>query len=67
MAKMANPAPIEVQKYLKGVDYPANRKDLVNKAKQNKADKEVISLLEGLKEDAFKSPAEVSKAVGGKS
>lgn len=67
MARTANAAPIEVQKFLKGVDYPAKKKDLISKAKQNRADGEVISLLEGLKEDAFNSPAEVSKALGGKS
>ncbi len=59
-------APIKVQKFLKGVDYPANRNDLVNRAKQNKADSNVISILEGLREDKFNSPAEVSKAVGEK-
>jgi hypothetical protein len=56
-------APIRVQKFLKGVDYPAKRKDLVETAKKNKADNEVISLLEGLKKDSFNSPAEVSKGI----
>jgi hypothetical protein len=67
MARTANAAPIEVQKFLKGVEYPAKKKDLVNKARQNKADEDIISLLEGMKENAFKSPAEVSKALAGKS
>lgn len=57
-------APIQVQKSLKGIHYPANKSDLVKQAKQNKADKDLISLLEGLKTENFKNPAEVSKAVG---
>lgn len=56
--------PFEVQKYLKGVDYPANKKDLLTKAKSNGAKKEILSILEGLREDEFANPAEVSKAVG---
>jgi hypothetical protein len=61
---MANSSPIEIQKYLKGVDYPANKQDLIEKAKSNGAKKDLISILEDLKEDAFANPAEVSKAVG---
>lgn len=57
-------APIQVQKFLKGISYPANRNELINRAKQNKADGEVISILEKLKDDTFKNPAEVSKAIG---
>ncbi|HLP74911.1 MAG TPA: DUF2795 domain-containing protein [Bacteroidales bacterium] len=57
-------APIKVQKFLKGVNYPANRQKLIEAAKRNKADTEVISLLERLKGDAFNSPAEVSKGIG---
>jgi hypothetical protein len=56
--------PIAVQKYLKGVNYPATKRDLVQHAKQNKAEKDVISILEGLKEDKFNSPTDVSRAIG---
>lgn len=61
---MANSSPIEVQKYLKGVDYPATKKDLVEKARSNGAGKEILSLIEDLKEDEFANPAEVSKGIG---
>lgn len=61
---MANSSPIEVQKFLKGVDYPATKEDLIDKARENGAKKEIISLIEDLKEDEFANPAEVSKAVG---
>lgn len=55
---------INVQKALKGIHYPAKKNDLLERAKANKADKELISLIESLKKDEFKNPAEVSKAVG---
>lgn len=61
---MANSSPIEVQKFLKGVDYPATKEDLLEVARNNGAKKEILSILEDLKEDEFANPAEVSKAVG---
>jgi transposase len=57
-------APIQVQKYLKGMDYPATKEDLIEHARMNKADESVISMLEGLKAKKFNDPAEVSKALG---
>jgi hypothetical protein len=61
---MANSSPIEVQKYLKGIDYPATKEDLIKTARRNGARKELISLLEELKEGEFANPAEVSKRIG---
>jgi hypothetical protein len=60
---MAKANPIQIQKYLKGMDYPARKDDLVKLARKNGAEKEVISVLSGLNTDEFKSPADVSKAV----
>ncbi|HLO60435.1 MAG TPA: DUF2795 domain-containing protein [Bacteroidales bacterium] len=59
-----NAVAIEIQKFLKGMKYPAGKNDLIKQAKQNKADKEVISRLEELKVEKFKTPADVSKAIG---
>ena len=56
--------PIQVEKFLKGVDYPASKDDLVKMAEKNGADEEIRSTLQQLKEDKFGSPAEVSKAIG---
>ncbi len=56
--------PIQVEKFLKGIDYPASKDDLVKKAEQNGADEEIRSTLQQLKEDKFGSPADVSKAIG---
>lgn len=56
--------PIQLEKHLKGVDYPASKDDLVKKAEANGADEETISALKQLKEDSFKTPAQVNKAIG---
>jgi Protein of unknown function (DUF2795) len=37
--------PIELQKYLKGVEYPASRDDLVNVAQSNGAPSEIVAAL----------------------
>jgi hypothetical protein len=55
----------EVQKALKGADYPARRDDLVSLAERNGADGELIDALRGADGDAFDSPAEVMKGLSG--
>jgi Protein of unknown function (DUF2795) len=63
--KMAKANPVEIQRHLKGVDYPADKQELIKHAKQHKADREVLSLLEKLPDDEeFSSPTELNKALG---
>lgn len=57
--------PIDVQKSLKGVNYPASRDDLVAAAQANDGDAELVEELRGLGKNEFESPAEVMKALGG--
>jgi hypothetical protein len=57
--------PIDVQKHLKGVSYPASRDDLVSAAESNGAPDEIVSRLRGLDRDRFDGPNEVMKALGG--
>jgi hypothetical protein len=54
----------EVEKYLKGVDYPASKDDLLEKARANGAPDEVIEMINGLTETHFTSPIDVSRASG---
>lgn len=62
---MATVNPISVQKYLKGMDYPASKDELVDHAEEQGADKEVLDLLEQLPDDEeYETPADVSKAIG---
>ncbi len=54
----------ELEKYLKGVDYPASKEDLLKKARSNGAPDEVIEMINSLTESHFNSPIDVSKALG---
>jgi len=54
--------PIEAQKYLKGMDYPAEKRDLIEHAKSNGAPQEMIDDLEGHNQSRFENPGEVQKA-----
>lgn len=40
--------PIDVQKHLKGVDYPASKSDLASTAQKNDASQEFVEKLRGL-------------------
>lgn len=62
MANKVNP--VEVEKYLKGVDYPATKATLVQHAKGQRADDHIIQALNQLPDQQFHSPADVSKAIG---
>ncbi len=56
--------PIELQKHLNGMDYPASKQDVISKAQENGADEELLSVLEGLGDQQFETPADVNKAIG---
>ncbi|WP_165985280.1 DUF2795 domain-containing protein [Streptomyces sp. YIM 98790] len=60
---MATINPIDLQKALSGVDYPAKRDQLVEHARKQKANDAVIDKLSHLKEKEFSGPDKVSKAV----
>jgi hypothetical protein len=51
-------------KALKGMNYPASKQDLVQKAKQNNASQDIIQTIEKLPQDQFNSPTDVQKALG---
>jgi len=61
---MATSNPIQIQKYLKGVDYPASRDDLISQAEEQGADDEILELLAKIDDQEYETPAEVSKAIG---
>lgn len=62
---MADLSPIDVQKALKGADYPASLDDLVSLAKHNGADDEVVDKLSSAKSQQFDGPNDVQKALFG--
>jgi len=58
------PNPIQLQKYLGGIDYPISKQDLIQQARKNGGDDEVIQTLEHLPFNEFNSPNDVSEAFG---
>jgi len=56
--------PIELQKHLKGADYPAKKDELVQLAEQNGAPDEVVSALRGMDANEVSGPDQVMKAMG---
>ena len=59
----ATPNPIDLQKHLGGVDYPASRDDLVRTAEQHGAGSDLLDALRGIPDKQYDSPTAVSKAV----
>ena len=55
---------VEIEKALKGMNYPASKQDLVQKAKSNNASQDVIQTIENFSQDKFNSPVDVQKAFG---
>jgi hypothetical protein len=53
-----------LSRYLKGVDFPASREDLIRQAIQNNAGEELIDTLELLEDREYHSMADVEKALG---
>ncbi|SDK10917.1 PRC-barrel domain-containing protein [Methanoculleus thermophilus] len=54
----------DLQTYLKGMDYPAGREDLVAHAQRNNAPESVITILQGFSNRTYRSAAEVSEEFG---
>jgi len=55
------PSGIAVQKFLGGVDYPADKQALLEKARQEGADEEILKVLERLPDQRYDSPVTVSR------
>ena len=55
---------VEIEKALKGMNYPASKQELVQQAKSNKASQDVIQTIQNLPGDRFNSPTDVQKAWG---
>ncbi|WP_399932523.1 DUF2795 domain-containing protein [Streptomyces kanamyceticus] len=62
---MADISPIDLQKALKGAQYPASRDDLVELARGNSGDGSLVDKLSDAPTDRFDGPDDVQKAVFG--
>jgi hypothetical protein len=56
-------SPIDIQKALSGMDYPATKDDIVKHAQANGGDAEVLDALKGIEDREYEGPSGVSKAV----
>ncbi len=57
------PNPIDLQKSLGGVNYPAGRNDLVEHAKNHGASSEIVDSLKGIPDKQYDGPDQVQKEV----
>jgi hypothetical protein len=61
---MATVSPIQLQKHLKGMDYPAGKDELVSHAESHGAPDEVLQALRNIPDRQYDGPGGVSSAVG---
>lgn len=63
MADTSNP--IEIQKALGGIDYPASKEEIVRRAESGGADAAVLDALRGIADRQYDGPTAVNEAVAG--
>ena len=56
-------SPIDVQKALSGMDYPASKQQIVEHAENGGGSKEVLDALKGIDDREYEGPSGVSSAV----
>jgi uncharacterized protein DUF2795 len=56
-------SPIDIQKALSGIEYPAKKDDVVKHAESQGGSDEVLEALRGIGDKEYDTPAAVSKAV----
>jgi hypothetical protein len=57
-------SPANVQKYLSGVNYPADKQDLIEAARSNSAPDEVMQTIRQLPDEQYGGPQDVMKGYG---
>jgi hypothetical protein len=56
-------SPIDIQKALSGIDYPASKDDIVKHAESHGGDQEVLDALRNIDDREYEGPSGVSSAV----
>lgn len=57
-------SPSNILHHLKGVDFPANKKSLLEQAQMNNAEGDIIDILKQMPDQQYESMADVLKGVG---
>lgn len=56
--------PVEVQQYLRGVDYPMSKQDITHIAEQRGAPRQIIDTIQQMADREYTTPADVNKELG---
>ena len=56
-------SPIDIQKALGGMDYPATKEDIVKHAQDNGGADDVVEALQGIEDREYEGPSGVSESV----
>jgi hypothetical protein len=56
-------SPIDIQKALGGIDYPAKKEDIVKHAQEHGGGEDVLEALKGIDDREYDGPSGVSAAV----
>lgn len=62
--KAGHVSPAIVEKYLAGMHYPAEKKNLVDNAQNKEAPEDVMGLINKLPERTYNSPIDITKEIG---
>ncbi|MGB9929800.1 MAG: DUF2795 domain-containing protein [Methanosarcina sp.] len=57
---------IQVEKFLKGIGYPAKKEALIEHAKKNHASNEILQMLENIPDKEYTGAEEISREFEGK-
>lgn len=66
MATTGSSSPTNISKNLKGIHFPASRKDLVERARKNGANEEVLRAIREMPDQSYSNMADVMKGFGRK-
>ncbi|MDI6724305.1 MAG: DUF2795 domain-containing protein [Methanobacterium sp.] len=61
---MVKVSPAQVEKYIKGIKFPASKQELLKQAESNNANNDVLDILENVPDKEFNSPIDISIAIG---
>jgi hypothetical protein len=62
---MGGHSPANIMHHLKGIHFPVQKRELVQQAKRNGTEEDIMEILNDIPDQGFASIAEVLKAVGG--
>jgi hypothetical protein len=57
-------SPAKVEKYLAGVHYPSEKKNLIDRAQDKNAPDDVLDLLNKLLDKTYRSPIDITREIG---